>query len=176
MAVLLSRRRLAPKPYDTSVVPPESQTRPQPPQGFLDIGTTTDGLDTATKVLEKRILGVFKTVINPPTIPPLFHKIRRLHQLQVSARVGLTDLERVDQLAHPKTFFDRQQARRSRRRSLSASKRSLVLCLPKSPYALKSLHYSKPVTLLPDEILGLVMARGRCMILVIRHRHVHAVR
>lgn len=110
MAVLLSRRRSAPKPYDTSSVPPEFQTRPQPSQVLLDIGTTTDSLDTATYVLEQRILGVFQTVINPPTISVLFHEVCRLHELQVPACVRLRDLERLDQLADAKTFFDCQQA------------------------------------------------------------------
>ena len=77
----------APKPYDTSAVPPEFQTRPEAPQVILDIGTTTDGLNTTTNVLEKRILDIFKTVIDPPAIALLFHEVRRLRQLQVPARV-----------------------------------------------------------------------------------------
>ena len=89
MVGLLSRRESAPKPYDTSAVPPELQTRPEAPQVLLDIGTATDGLNTTTNVLEKRILGIFKAVIDPPAIPLLFHEVRRLHQLQVSARVRL---------------------------------------------------------------------------------------
>lgn len=45
MVGLLSRRGSAPKPYDTSAVPPEFQTRSEAPQVLLDIGTTTDGLN-----------------------------------------------------------------------------------------------------------------------------------
>lgn len=112
MAVLLSRRESAPKPYDASAVPPEFQTRPEPSQILLDIGTTTDSLNAAPYVLEQRILGIFKAVIDPPAIPLLFDEVRRLHQLQVSARVRLRDPERLNQLAHANTFFDRQQAAR----------------------------------------------------------------
>ena len=89
MVGLLSRRESAPKPYDTSPVPPEFQTRPETPQVLMDIGTRTDGLNTTTNVLEKRILDVFKTVIDPPTIALVFHEVRRLHQLQVPARIWL---------------------------------------------------------------------------------------
>lgn len=100
----------APNPYDTSAVPPEFQTRPEAPQVLLDIGTATDGLNTTTNVLEKRILGIFEAVICPATISLLFHKVRRLHQLQVPARVRLRDLERLDEFAHAKTVLGREQA------------------------------------------------------------------
>ena len=110
MVGLLSRRGSAPKPYDTSAVPPEFQTRPEPPQVLLDISTTTDGLNTATYVFEQRILSIFKTVIDPATISLLFHKVRCLHQLQVPTRVRLRDLERLDELAHAKTVLGREQA------------------------------------------------------------------
>lgn len=73
----------------------------------MDIGTTTDGLNTTTNVLEKRILDIFKTVIDPPAIALLFHEVRRLRQLQVPARVRLRDLERLATMSSG-TFFDVQ--------------------------------------------------------------------
>lgn len=89
MVTLLSRHLRAPYSDYTLAAPAELQARPEPPQVLLDIGTTTDRLDAAANVVEERMLGIFKLVIDPPAIALLFHQARRLHQLQVSTSVRL---------------------------------------------------------------------------------------
>ena len=76
MAGLLSRRGSAPKPHDTLAAPAELQARPEPPQVLLDIGTTADRLNAAANVVEERVRGVSKTVVDPPAIALLFHQAR----------------------------------------------------------------------------------------------------
>ncbi len=110
MVGLLSRRGSAPKPYDTPAAPAELQARPEPPQVLLDIGATTDRLDAAANVVEERVLGVPKPVIDPPAVSLLFYQARSPHQLEVSAGVRLRHLQRLNELTHAKTFLDRQQA------------------------------------------------------------------
>ena len=110
MVGLLSRQLLLPKPDNTFTASAQLQTGAEPPQILLDIGATANRLDAAANVLEERVLRVLKPVINPPAITVLFHQARALQKLEMSAGVRLRHVQRIDELADAKTFFDGQQA------------------------------------------------------------------
>lgn len=71
MAGLLSRRGLAPKPYDTLAAPAELEARAEPPQVLADIRTTADGLDAAADAVQEWTVGIFQSVVYPATVPLL---------------------------------------------------------------------------------------------------------
>jgi len=73
MMSLLSRQLLLPKPNNAFATLPQLESRPEPAQVLLDVGTAANCLDATANVLEKRMFRIFEPVIHPPSLAVLFH-------------------------------------------------------------------------------------------------------